>query len=132
MDSGLQGVKSEFWIARGARRGFQRAMQPDELMVGWTTVDDAVAAGRIARGLVESGLAACTQVDGPVTSCYHWKGNIEQAVENRITVKFAAANARAIEEWLAAHHPYEIHQWVACRADAVAEKYLKWVLSLPT
>ena len=46
-----------------------------------TTTEKEEDAARIARVLVESRLAACVQVLGPVTSTYRWKGAIETATE---------------------------------------------------
>lgn len=101
-------------------------------MVGWTTLPDREAAERLARSLVEAGLAACTQVSGPITSCYRWQVAVETAVEYRVTVKYLAANDTAVARWLEQHHPYDTPQWVAVRADAALEKYLNWAAGNPT
>ncbi|HTT55864.1 MAG TPA: divalent cation tolerance protein CutA, partial [Opitutaceae bacterium] len=42
------------------------------MLIAWTTVATAADAARLAHGAVEAGLAACVQVDGPVTSTYRW------------------------------------------------------------
>jgi periplasmic divalent cation tolerance protein len=107
-------------------------MQANDMMIGWTTTATRADAERLARGVVEAGLAACAQVSGPVTSFYRWENKLEQAEEFRIAVKFAAARSGALEEWLSDHHPYDTPQWVAVRADAAAEKYLKWVIENPS
>lgn len=104
------------------------AMNPADLMIGWTTTDRRDVAERLARGLVEAGLAACVQVSGPIVSTYRWEGRLETAEEFRLAVKFAASRADDVAQWLAANHPYDTPQWVAVRAAAVGEKYLKWVL----
>ena len=77
------------------------------LMIGTTTVATRPDAERLARGLVESRLAACAQIDGPITSVYHWQGKIETTAEFRITIKFTASNAAALETWLRDNHPYD-------------------------
>jgi periplasmic divalent cation tolerance protein len=107
-------------------------MQANEMMIGWTTTASRAAAERLARGLVDAGLAACAQVSGPVTSYYRWRKKLEKAREFRVTVKFAAARARKVSAWLTAHHPYDTPQWVAVRADAAMKNYLKWVLDDPS
>lgn len=101
-------------------------------MVGWTTTATRADADRVARGLVEAGLAACTQVSGPITSVYRWAGQVEAAEEFRVTVKFASTQAGAVAAWLGANHPYDTPQWVALRSDTTTEKYLKWVTNDPT
>jgi periplasmic divalent cation tolerance protein len=107
-------------------------MQPSDLMVGWTTSETQADAERLARGLVEAGLAACAQVSGPITSFYRWNKKLETAAEFRVAVKFAAANSGKVADWLIAHHPYEVPQWVAVRADAATKNYLMWVVDDPT
>ncbi|AWI10187.1 divalent-cation tolerance protein CutA [Ereboglobus luteus] len=102
------------------------------LMIGTTTVASRDEADALARGLVESRLAACAQIDGPVTSVYHWQEKLETTAEYRLTIKFLYANATALETWLRAHHPYETPEWVAVRAEIVAEKYLSWARSNST
>jgi periplasmic divalent cation tolerance protein len=96
------------------------------LLVGWTTVGNREDAGRLARGLVETGLAACVQIDGPITSHYVWQGQVETAEEFRLTAKFIPARASAVETWLKAQHPYDTPEWIVVRAEYVAEKYLSW------
>jgi periplasmic divalent cation tolerance protein len=103
-------------------------MTPGDIMAGWTTVGSRAEAERLARGLVEARLAACTQISGPITSFYRWNGALESAEEFRITVKYSAEKGEDVAKWLEQHHPYETPQWVACRVDQASEKYLKWVL----
>ena len=98
-----------------------------DLMVGWTTTDSREAGEKLGRGLVETGLVACAQVDGPVTSIYRWNGAVETAAEFRLTVKFLASREPDVQAWLLAHHSYETPQWVCVAADVVAKNYLNWV-----
>lgn len=104
-------------------------MPSPKILIGWTTVDSAAAARQLATGLVAARLAACVQVDGPVESHYLWQGRQERAKEWRLWVKFPARQAKAVETWLAKHHPYSTPQWVAVEARAVARPYRDWVLS---
>lgn len=96
------------------------------MWVGWTTVANLDDAKRLASGLVEHRLAACVQIDGPVTSFYRWAGATERAEEFRLWIKFVDDARAAVETWLWAHHPYETPEWIVVRADHVAEKYLSW------
>lgn len=91
---------------------------------------DAESAERLARGMVESGLAACAQIDGGVTSVFPWKGRVDTETEWRLMVKFPAANEARMREWLDECHPYETPEWVVVRAADVAPEYLRWALSL--
>jgi periplasmic divalent cation tolerance protein len=103
-------------------------MATNKILVGWMTVDSAAAAEKLAAGLVAARLAACAQVDGPVTSHYIWQGKQERAKEWRVWVKFTASRAKDIEAWLKAHHPYSTPQWLAVEAAVVAESYREWVV----
>jgi periplasmic divalent cation tolerance protein len=96
-------------------------------MIGWTTVASRKHAETLAAGLIEARLAACVQIDGPVTAVYRWKGRIEYSDEFRIYVKFIDARFAAIEAWILAHHPYETPEWITVRAENVSEKYLSWM-----
>jgi periplasmic divalent cation tolerance protein len=66
------------------------------MFVAWTTTAKRAVADRLARGAVEARLAACAQVDGPVTSYYHWEGKLESAEEFRVWFKYLPANASAL------------------------------------
>ena len=104
-------------------------MPLDKILIGWTTVDSATAAEKLAAGLVSARLAACVAVDGPVTSHYWWEGKQERAEEWRLTVKFPVRRAEDVANWLAANHPYSVPQWIAVEADAVSEAYRDWVIA---
>lgn len=95
-------------------------------MLGWTTVETKNDADRIAVGLVQAGLAACVQIEGPISSVYRWKGQVEKQQEFRLLVKFTEAAAGSVEAWVLSHHPYETPEWVVVRVEHVAEKYLSW------
>jgi periplasmic divalent cation tolerance protein len=103
-------------------------MMPNTLLIGWTTVDSEPAAQQLARGLVESGLAACVQIDAGIESVYRWEGAVQTDKEWRLMVKFPESQSEAIAAYLDAQHPYDTPQWVVARAEHVAPAYLKWAL----
>jgi len=103
-------------------------MAKPKILVGWTTVDSAQKAEKLAADLVRARLAACAQVDGPITSHFIWQGKTERAKEWRVWVKFPASSAKKIEAWLRTHHPYSTPQWLAVETKAVAGPYREWVL----
>lgn len=99
----------------------------NELMIGWTTVASPDEAQTLASGLIDSHLAACVQVQGPVTAYYRWHGVVESGQEYRLTVKFSAARSAELKNWLLRHHPYETPQWLAVAAKDAADGYAKWI-----
>jgi len=102
------------------------------MFVAWTTTATRADADRLARGAVETRLAVCAQVDGPITSHYHWEGKLEQAEEFRIWFKYLPANASALSAWVHHHHPYATPQWIEVNAESVGEKYLSWAMANST
>lgn len=100
----------------------------DTLLIGWTTVNSEAAAQRLANGLVESGLAACVQIDAGVESVYWWEGKVQSEREWRLMVKFPADRSTELLAYIEANHPYDVPEWVVVRAEQVAPAYLKWAL----
>ena len=101
----------------------------NQILIGWTTTESKEDALLLARGLVENSLAACVQVDGPLTSTYRWEGVIETNEEWRLAVKFSADRAAELEKWLLANHPYDEPQWLAVNAEKASSGYENWVFS---
>jgi periplasmic divalent cation tolerance protein len=102
------------------------------MFVAWTTTATREDADRLARGSVEGHLAACAQVEGPITSHYHWEGKLEQTQEFRICFKYLPGNASQLSTWVHNHHPYAIPEWIEISAENVGEKYLSWAMANST
>jgi periplasmic divalent cation tolerance protein len=102
------------------------------LMIGWTTVETREQADSLARDIIAQGLAACVQIEGPITSHYCWNGKQEETLEFRLCLKFLAERESVLSKWILSHHPYETPEWITVRAENVSEKYLSWVRSNPT
>lgn len=96
------------------------------MLIGWTTVETLAQAQGLAESLVGARLAACVQIDGPITSVYRWEGEVQQSTEYRLTLKFLSNRHLELETWLHNHHPYRTPQWIVVRAEHVTEKYLSW------
>ena len=99
---------------------------PSQLLLAWTTVATRDDANRLARDAVERRLAACVQIDGPITSHYVWRDQIEQSKEFRLCFKVLASESEALEKHILAIHPYETPEWIVVPAERVSEKYLSW------
>lgn len=91
-----------------------------------TTFGDRVAAETCAARLVRDRLAACVQIDGPVTSTYAWRGSIETAQEWRCTCKTTRGRVADCRAAIEAGHPYEVPEILETQADA-SEAYAAWV-----
>ena len=91
-----------------------------------TTVGDRAAAEALAARLVGERLAACVQIDGPISSTYAWRGAVETAEEWRCTCKTTPGRAAACRAAIAAGHPYDLPEIVESAAVALAA-YAAWV-----
>ena len=91
-----------------------------------TTFGDRAAAEACAARLVNDRLAACAQVDGPITSTYRWRGAVETAAEWRCICKTTPARAGDCRAALVAGHSYELPEIVESRVEA-APAYAAWV-----
>lgn len=98
-------------------------------MCTWPTAEAAHAA---SRELVESRLAACVQVLGPVESCYRWGDKLEAAREWVTLVKTTGLRYGDVEAWLNAAHPYEVPEIVAWPIERVNPDYLAWLAASTT
>ena len=102
------------------------------MLIAWTTVASRADAERLAVEIIARNLAVCVQIDGPVSSVYHWEGKIERAAEFRLCLKFLPGQSAALSAWVLTNHPYETPEWIVVRASEVGEKYLSWAGALPT
>lgn len=86
-------------------------------------------AGRIARSVVEEGLAACVNLLPGVRSVYRWEGRVEEAEETTLLIKTTAERAPALRARLCALHPYDTPEILALPVDEASSdpRYLDWV-----
>ncbi len=92
-----------------------------------TTIDDQQKAAQIARVLVEERLAACVQVLGPVTSTYHWKGEVETGQEWLCVAKTRGDLYAQAEAAIRRVHPYEVPEVLAVPIVSGGRNYLDWL-----
>ena len=85
-------------------------------------------AEEIADAAIEARLAACANLEGPVTSSYRWKGVIEQSFEFILWLKAPDANWTKLEALIAKTHPYDVPAIVAMPLTHVSEAYGAWII----
>ena len=88
------------------------------------TVEDAE---RIARALVEQGVAACVNVVPGVVSFYRWKGALERSGETLLVIKSTGERLEALRAALVALHPYELPELIAVPIGGGHRPYLEWL-----
>jgi periplasmic divalent cation tolerance protein len=82
----------------------------------------------IADGALEGRIAACANLEGPVTSSYRWKGVIEQSFEFILWLKGPEVNWGKIEALVNRVHPYDVPAIVAMPLTHVSDAYAAWAL----
>jgi periplasmic divalent cation tolerance protein len=97
-----------------------------EILSVTTTVGSPGDARRLALQILGQRLAACVQIDQDVTSLYHWQGRLCDEPEVRLTIKTLPAQADALQQLFAEHHPYEVPQFLAAKL-AASSGYVQWV-----
>ena len=102
-------------------------MAPQDLTLYRITCPRQRVARAIADEAVESRIAACANIEGPMASTYRWKGVVEQAFEFILWLKAPTANFARIEAVVAKHHPYDVPAIVALGIAEVNAPYAAWV-----
>jgi periplasmic divalent cation tolerance protein len=81
----------------------------------------------ISRRLVESRLAACVQVLGPIASRYWWEGRMETAREWLCVAKTERSRFDDVSEAIRSVHSYQVPEITAVPVVAGAGDYLAWI-----
>ena len=92
-----------------------------------TTTDSRAEAMELARVAVESRLAACAQVAGPMTSTYWWNDGVERAEEWLIMLKLPADRYEELAALLTEQHSYDEPEIVATPIIRGSQPYLTWI-----
>ncbi|MGA1342238.1 MAG: divalent-cation tolerance protein CutA [Hyphomonas sp.] len=82
----------------------------------------------IADAALEGRLAACANLEGPVSSTYRWKGVIEQSFEFILWLKAPETNWARIETLVDQLHPYDVPAIIAMPLSHVSGAYAAWAL----
>ncbi len=94
-----------------------------------TTTGSRQQADEIAAALVARRLAACVQVAGPITSSYHWKGQIETSSEWQCVAKTREDLYPQVEQAIHLIHDYEVPEILAVPIVAASASYTAWLES---
>ena len=92
-----------------------------------TTIDTREHADAIGKKLLEKRLVACVQTEGPTSSSYWWKGEIETADEWRCIIKTTSEKYDEVERTIRSLHPYDEPEIIGLPITAGSLTYLKWI-----
>ena len=94
-----------------------------------TTTSTREEAGIIASELVSRHLAACVNILGPISSTYHWEGQVENAEEYLLLIKSTEAQTSPIQDAIRELHSYQIPELISLPIESGFESYLDWIAS---
>jgi periplasmic divalent cation tolerance protein len=92
-----------------------------------TTAGSEEEAAKIARHLVEHGLAACVNIVPRVTSIYRWKDKVEEAREWLLIIKTTAGAFGQVRQAIAELHSYELPECICLTVEDGSPDYLQWI-----
>ncbi len=92
-----------------------------------TTTATKADAQAVANALIESRLAGCVQVVGPIASTYWWRGEIETTEEWLCVVKSRQDLYAALEKAILEVHPYEVPEILVVPVTGGSTGYLEWL-----
>lgn len=80
-----------------------------------------------ARGLIDSGVAACVNVLAPMQSVYRWDGEVHLEQECQTLIKTTSAAVPALWQRVRDLHPYDVPEFLVVPVIDGNEAYLKWI-----
>jgi periplasmic divalent cation tolerance protein len=95
--------------------------------IAMSTAGSTEEAERVARALVDGGVAACVNIVPGVRSVYRWQGAVEAASEWLLIIKTDAAHLEQAERLLREAHSYEVPEFLVLAVDAGGADYLAWM-----
>jgi periplasmic divalent cation tolerance protein len=98
-----------------------------DALVVLTTLENQEDGERLAKLLLEGGLAACVQILPPMTSIYRWQGAIERASEILLLIKTTRPAYQQLEAVIKENHPYQTPEIIALPVEAGLGDYLNWL-----
>ncbi|WP_431044587.1 divalent-cation tolerance protein CutA [Streptomyces sp. P1-3] len=107
-------------------------MADTDFLTVLTTTDTPEKAEALARGAVESRVAACAQISQPVTSVYRWQGVVETESEWQVLFKTTAARYEELEAHIREAHDYDNPEIIATPVTHGSDAYLGWVVEQTT
>jgi periplasmic divalent cation tolerance protein len=94
-----------------------------------TMIDSPDKAGALADQILESRIASCAQISGPIESKYWWKQELVTASEWKITFKTQTVLSDKLVQLIKNLHSYEIPEIIIILIRAGDREYLKWIES---
>jgi periplasmic divalent cation tolerance protein len=88
---------------------------------------DKQEAEKITKALLNERLIACGNIAGPVTSFFHWSGQIEKSEECLVVMKSRMDLFAQVVERVKGLHSYEVPEILALPIVDGSKTYLDWM-----
>ena len=102
-------------------------MTVDDAILVLVTAGSAEEAERIARALVEEGLAACVNIVPGIRSIYRWKDAVAHDAEVLLLGKTRRRCFADLERRVRELHSYEVPEVIALSIADGSAPYLEWL-----
>ncbi|RLG11468.1 MAG: divalent-cation tolerance protein CutA [Thaumarchaeota archaeon] len=95
--------------------------------IAFVTASSRGEAEKIARRLLEEGVAACVNIVDGVRSLFRWEGRVEEAAESLLLIKTRLDLLERLIELVKQAHSYAVPEVVASPIVAGDASYLEWL-----
>ncbi len=92
----------------------------------YTTHKNLVEAKKICNPLLTQKIIACVNYF-PITSSYHWKGEIVTTTEITAILKTRIENWEKVKEYVESNHPYETPCIIKLAEVEANDTYASWI-----
>lgn len=83
----------------------------------------------IALAAIEARLAACANIQGPITAIYRWQGGIEEGTEWVLHLKTVVPRVPALEALIRERHGYELPCILILPIEGGEQRYVDWLVA---
>ena len=98
-----------------------------DIRVVLVTAPDEEVGARLARSVVDAGLAACVNRVSGVRSVYKWEGELRDDAEVLLIMKTTTDRLDALTSEVEQQHPYDCPEVIALPVVGGAAAYLDWL-----
>ena len=96
-------------------------------IVVYVTAKDVAEAQKIAEGLVQARLVACSNIVKDIKSVFWWEGKVDQSDEALLILKSKKNLLPKIIQMVKALHSYSLPEIIAMPIIDGSKDYLKWI-----
>lgn len=104
-------------------------MNSEDYCAVFVTVNGEEQAKMVADAVLETKLAACVSMVGPIRSLYWWEGKVQDDSELLLIMKTRKSLFDRLKQAVLNVHSYKVPEIVALPITSGHEPYLSWISS---